>query len=237
MIRHTNEAMPNIDVFLLLENGTDMEIFSHLGDNIIEDPNSDLDGLCEPEFRRPGVPGILSKTIYALQALEGQYDIFFRTNLSSLIKASAFDDFVQSRDDICYSGAWLWNDALRQDLVHRNRVGPERSIKDLSELDEFIGNTFISGAGFFLNAAEAKSLIEQKERVRFDIPDDVAVGLMFAHHELLPHFATIIEPKIVVEDMLTRIRTNPACQVRLQHFPVEQAEALWHELRDDPVWR
>ena len=38
MVRYTDAHTPEIDVFLLIENGTDREPFAHLGENVIEDP-------------------------------------------------------------------------------------------------------------------------------------------------------------------------------------------------------
>ena len=237
LIRYTNEQTPNIDVFLLIENGMDREPFAHLADNVIEDDRSDLDELVAPRCQRPGVPSILSKTIHGFDQLGGNYDLFFRTNLSSLIKLPPFIDFVESRNEISYSGAWVWNEGLRADLLHHGWVGPDRSIADLSELDSYPGNTFISGSGFFINADKAANLVAQRHELRYDIPDDVAVGLMQTTHETLAGFATIIEPGTAIEDMVQRIRATPAPHIRLQHFPVDRAEALWQAQLDDPLWR
>lgn len=237
VIRHTNAAKPNIDVFLLLENGTAMEAFKDLDGNVIIDEQSDLDALCDPKFRTPIIPGILSKTIFALEMLQGRYDVFFRTNLSSLIKISAFEKFVQSSDSICYSGAWVWRDGLRQDLLHHKKIGPDKSIKEIAELDAYQGNTFISGAGYFLNSEEAKSLVERKDIIRYDIVDDVSVGLMLKTHQILKQFAIIATPKKSPDEIVDMIRVNKACHIRLQHFPPRLARAVWYELRDDPVWR
>ncbi len=237
VIRHTNEHMPGIDVFLLLEKGTDHTPFAAVADNIIEDDFGDLDQLVERRFRRAGVPGILSKTIYGFEQLAGDYDLFFRTNLSSLIKLPAFEAFIRSRPDLGYSGAWVWDDALRSDLLHYGRVGPDQSITDLSELDRYPGNTFISGAGFFVNAAEAATLVERRRELRYDIPDAVAVGLMFARHEQLAQFALAVQPSEPVDAMLHRIRVTSASHIRFERFPVERAQQVWEAQLDDPVWR
>lgn len=236
-IRHTNASKPNIDIFLLLENGTAMEAFRELGDNVIIDDATDPATLCDPRFHTPTIPGILSKTIFALEKLHGQYDVFFRTNLSSLIKLSAFEDFVQSRRSICYSGAWVWKDWLRKDLIHHGKVGPDKSIKTIEELEEYEGDTFASGAGYFLNSEEAGSLVERKDRIRFDIIDDVSVGLMFKNHEQLEQFSAVVTRNKTPDDIIDKIRASKACHIRLQHFPPRLARAVWHELRDDPVWR
>ena len=108
LINYLNEEVSHIDVFLLCEQGTDTVQFKVISNNIIEDGNADPGLLCDPEYQSIVIPGILSKTVYALELLQDNYDVFFRTNLSSLIKVSAFNRFVQSRKSICYSGAWVW---------------------------------------------------------------------------------------------------------------------------------
>ena len=237
IIEYTNAEKPHIDVFLLFENAVDLSSFSHLRDNIIQDNHSELSSLCERAFHGRGIPGILSKTLYALELLEGLYDVFFRTNLSSVIKLSQFDRFVQTKDRICYSGAFVWVDSLRKDLLTHERIGPDKSIKSLADLDAYKGNTFISGSGYFLNAEEARSLVARKEQIRFDIVDDVSVGLMLSEHEMLPGFSLVVTPDRPVNEMISMIEESSAGHVRLQHFPLPVAEAFWRELRGCDAWR
>jgi hypothetical protein len=237
LIRYANDSLPNIDVYLLLEKSVPMDVFADIRYNTIQDEKSDFSQLCDAKFHTLVIPGILSKTIYALELLQDRYDVFFRTNLSSLIRISSFDRYVQSLDSICYSGAWVWADGLRQDLVHNDRIGPDKSIKTLAELDGFEGNTFISGAGYFLSSAEARSLVRRKEQIRYDIIDDVSVGLMLGRHEVLHRFATTINPDQSADEIMDVIRKSPSCHFRLQHFPLSLAEALWERMKDEPLWK
>jgi len=227
---------PHIDVFLLFEHGTKLDVFEDIQDSIIEDVTSDYTKLCDPRYHSIVIPGILSKTIYALQLLHGRYDVFFRTNLSSLIKVSALDSYVQSKQAICYSGAWVWTDCLRKDLLYHKKIGLGKSIKTLSELDSYEGNTFISGSGYFLNAEEAELLVRRKKTIRYDIIDDVSVGLMFSEHERLPGFSICITPDQPVDQIKNIIRETKASHIRLQHFPLSLAEALWVEMSRDRIW-
>ncbi|MEO0545023.1 MAG: hypothetical protein AAFY99_14495 [Pseudomonadota bacterium] len=238
VIEHTKN-IPNIDIFLLLENNTPTREFQNLTQNTIIDPRTTFDHLVPTKFQNPalGVPGILSKTIHALELLENNYDLFFRTNLSGLIKISAFDRFVQSKDEFIYSGSWVWGDSLRDDLLHHEKVGPGKSIADLSELDDFEGNTFVSGAGYFINAAEARSLVARKDQLRYDIVDDVSVGLMFSRHELLLGFSEIAQPDQPAEVIADLVRNGRACHIRFQQFSPLLAERVWRLLKDDEAWR
>jgi len=236
LIKHTNRNIAHIDIFMLLENGMDRRYFEHIAGNVIEDDVENLNTLCNPKYRNLIVPGILSKTIYAFDILKDRYDVFFRTNLSSFIKVTNFNAFIQEKMEICYSGAWVWQDALRSDLLRHNRIGADKSIKSLDELQDYPGNTFVSGAGYLLSAAEVKSLIDRRGLIRFDIVDDVSVGLMFEKHEILHGFSLIIEPNRSPAEIAQTMRETSCSHIRLQHFPLGLAEAVWDEIKDEAIW-
>ncbi|MEO0367409.1 MAG: hypothetical protein AAF197_01340, partial [Pseudomonadota bacterium] len=173
VIRYTKTFTPHIDVFLLFEGKFDLSEYAALADNIIQDPTTDFDHLCAAESQTYAIPGILSKTIYALDALKDSYDVFFRTNLSSLIRLPYFDHFVQSKPTISYSGQLTRPDSLRAHMLANSKIGLDQNVKSLDELEPYPGNTFVSGSGFFLSSLEVTSLLEQKQRIRYDIIDDV----------------------------------------------------------------
>jgi hypothetical protein len=237
MVRRVGEHFPHVDVFLLNEYDTPRGPFADLADHVITDPDDD------PRRRLPvgsdhGVrPGILSKTVHALAVLDGRYDVFFRTNLSSMILVGRLDRFVQDEDDLCYSGGWVWPDALRADLELHGRVGLGRSIESMADLDGYPGNSFVSGSGFFLSAAEARSLVGERDRLRYDLPDDVAIGLMMRRCRHLDGFSERIVATTPVAEVIGRIERTQATHIRLEHFPVERARAVWRYLDLDLFWR
>ena len=235
LIAYTNAHTPHIRVFLLFEPHVDLRAYKHLQDNILQDP-ADLDLLCDPVFHTPQIPGMLSKTIHAFEMLQDKYDVFFRTNLGSLIRLPQFDDFVQTKHPITYSGASVRADALRADLLAHNRIGPDKSIRSLSELDRFEGNTFIDGSAYFLSATEARTLVRNKHHLRYDIVDDVSIGLMFATHELLPDFSLTVQSHLSIPDMLHLIHHSTASHIRLEHFPLDHAQALWKQIENGELW-
>lgn len=237
LIEYTNAQKPHIDVFLLFEHDMDASGLEHLERNIIVDPNGDLAKLCNPEYHEPGLPGILSKTMYSLELLQDNYDVFFRTNLSSVIRTSAFDRYVQDKNPIIYSGSIVWVNALTDNLLQYDRVGPDRSVKSLSQLDEYCGKTFVSGSAYFMNTREVKSLLEDKSRLRYDLPDDVAVGLMMPNHEVLTDFSVTITADTPVADSIEVIKQSRACHIRVEHFPLHVALALWEEFRCLEIWK
>lgn len=236
LIRHVAANVPHIDVYLLNEHGRSTAVFDHIADSVIEDPDPDVSRLVSQQFRTEHSPGILSKTIHAFDVLADRYDVLFRTNLSSMVMLTAFDRFVQSSTDISYSGEFVWRDALRADLLHHGMVGPGRRVADMSELEGYPGNSFVSGSGYLLNADEARSLVARRHQLRYDLPDDVAVGLMFEHHRRLTGFSEVIVAGATITEMLERLETTSAAHVRLQHLPVERAMALWRYVERKGLW-
>ena len=237
VIRRTNADLPHLSVFLLFEHDVELGRFGHLENNIIQDPTTDYDRFCPAEHQTPIVPGILLKTVYALELLQNRYDLFFRTNLSSMLKLSAFDRWVQGQKELRYSSPFVWVDALRQQLEQLGQIGPERSIGSLDELENYEGNSFGSGCGFFLNQSEARSLVSRKDRLRFEIADDVSIGLMFPSCDVLPGFTHIARREQELSDLTAGILDTKAVHVRLQHLSLEKARALWDELGDHEFWR
>ncbi len=236
LIHHTRSMASHVDVFLLFERKFDTRGFRTLQDNIIKDDNTDYDRLCDRRFHSPQVPGILSKTVFALEQLQDHYDVFFRTNLSSVIRLTRFDCFVQQKKSIGYSGAFVWANALRDDLLAHNRVGPGKCIESLDALAAYPGNTFVSGSGFFLNQQEARQIVRSKHRLLYAIPDDVAIGLMLPTHETLQGFTLIVKSDTPVKQVNEMIASSDACQVRLQHLPLGMAQRFWDSINRAGLW-
>lgn len=235
-INHTNEHQPQIDVFLLLQKDSDLKPYYHLSDNVIIDETSDFNGFFDADKGHRVIPGILSKTIYALELLQDKYDLFFRTNLSSMIHTKNFLNLIRSKDRIIYSGQYIWTDALRNDLVVRGRVGPDKSIKTIQELVNYPGNSFISGCAYFLSQIEVKYLITNKHLIRYDIIDDVSIGLMMKEHEYIPNFTLKLLKEYKIDDMILKLKKENYCHVRLQHFPSDVASLLWERLLEYQFW-
>jgi len=237
LIRYLAETRPHIDVYLLFENDTNIRPFAELRPHIIQDPRSDLSTLCDPKFHNPIIPGILSKTLHAFALLQDQYDVFFRTNLSSIIRVPYFDRLVQDKPDIRYSGGYVWTDCLRETLVINGRIGPGRRINNVSELDSYPGNTFISGCGYLISAAEVKTLVQRRRVFCYELADDVSVGLMLSDHEFLPGFVFEARPEQSNVEIICQIRNSQAPHIRLNHFPLEKARSLWKHLENGQIWK
>ena len=237
MIRYLSKHKPHIDVYLLFEHNTDTSDFTELEPNIIRDPRSDFKSLCEPRFQNKIIPGILSKTIHAFRKLKDDYDVFFRTNLSTMIRVTRFDEFIQSCSRIVYSGGMAWHNALRENLLYHDYVGESKNIQSIDELDAYPGNTFISGSGYLLSAKQVESLLERENQLRYDLPDDVAVGLMFGEYQYIEGFTCMATPGESVPEIKQKVRNGDFCVVRFQHFPLPKIENLWRDIAPGYLWK
>tara|TARA_B110000971_G_scaffold90678_1_gene93267 strand:- start:1954 stop:2688 length:735 start_codon:yes stop_codon:yes gene_type:complete len=211
LIDYTNYKKPDIDVFLLFNGDTDEKYYKHIRNNVIIDTN-----------KTTRSPGILQKTIYAFEKLQHKYDVFFRTNLSGIINIDSLEKYI-TNNKVIYSGGIIWHNALRENIKEYNLID------DITELDSYPGNTFISGSGFLLNRDEVRNLIKQKNKIRFDIIDDVSIGLMMLKYQDIPNFTEIIVSGTSLKDKIKQINKN-RIHARLQWFTLEEARELWNSL-------
>lgn len=211
LIDYTNYKKPDIDVFLLFNGDTDEKYYKHIRNNVIIDTN-----------KTTRSPGILQKTIYAFEKIQHKYDVFFRTNLSGIINIDSLEKYI-TNNKVIYSGGIIWHNALRENIKEYNLID------DITELDSYPGNTFISGSGFLLNRDEVRNLIKQKNKIRFDIIDDVSIGLMMLKYQDIPNFTEIIVSGTSLKDKIKQINKN-RIHTRLQWFTLEEARELWNSL-------
>jgi hypothetical protein len=234
VITYTNNQTPNLDIFLLFDYGIDTSEYKDIEENIIIDYNDDYNGYATKSLKCNGsIPGILSKTIYGFEKLYKKYDVFFRTNLSSMILISNFINFVEN-NDIIYSGEFEFRNNIRNNLVYYKKIGKDKSIKHIDELDSYPGNTWYSGCGYFINSTQVEKIIKNKDKIRYDIIDDVSMGLYVDKCKKLNGFTKIIykdqENNILIEQILN-FKNQNGCHIRVQHFPLDKAIEIWIKLK------
>ena len=228
LINYTNQNKPNISIYLLFDRDMDLTQYEAIRGNIIVDGNTDYNGFVK-EKDGNFIPGILSKTIYAFEQLRHETDVFFRTNLSSMLDLSKLETYVEA-NDIIYSGALCWKSALRSHLIHIGAIGAEKSIKSLEELEEYEGNTFFSGCGYFVNANEIERILAKKRRIRYDIVDDISVGLMLKDYKVLDEFLIRIHYSDS-RDMIIKKLTKDYIHIRLENLSLEKAKEVYDLLK------
>ena len=175
------------------------------------------------------IPGILSKTIFSFETLVDKYDVYLRTNLSSYIKIDKLFEYIQN-NNIIYSGIWCWANGLREDLLYHNKVGIDKSIKTLEELDKYPGNTFFSGSCFFLNNDEVQYIINNKDIIRYDIIDDVSIGLLLKNYNQIHINNLVITNDSDIDESVKAIKSMDGFWIRFQNLNVDKAKLLYDKL-------
>ena len=105
------------------------------------------------------IPGILHKTVEALSYfLSFDYDFVWRTNLSSVLDFEGLQRYLGTINLSGFYGGYVGK-ALKPD-------GLERDI------------FFASGAGFLMSRDVAEYLVLNKDSLRWDLIDDVAIGAL-----------------------------------------------------------
>jgi hypothetical protein len=106
------------------------------------------------------IPGILHKTVEALSFFLGSgdpYDYVWRTNLSSVLDFAGLERFLSSTSI--------------SKALYAGYIG-------LGSLNNGSSTFFTSGAGFLMSRDVAMYLVENKEFLRWDLIDDVAIGAL-----------------------------------------------------------
>ena len=115
------------------------------------------------------IPGILHKTVEALSFFLSSgdpYDYVWRTNLSSVLDFEGLEKYLSSI-------------SLTKSL-YAGYIG-------LGSLNNGSSTFFASGAGFLMSRDVAMYLVENKEFLRWDIIDDVAIGALLEPRFGLKH--------------------------------------------------
>ena len=122
------------------------------------------------------IPGILHKTVEALSyflSVDSSYHFIWRTNLSSVLDFAGLERYLGTISSTkClysgYVGKILVND--HNAYIQKEKGGGlgERSSPSF----------FASGAGFLMSRDVALYLVENKEFLRWDLIDDVAIGAL-----------------------------------------------------------
>jgi hypothetical protein len=130
------------------------------------------------------IPGILHKTVEALSFFLRErsslmippYDYVWRTNLSSVLDFEGLERFILSLNQpnglyAGYIGKALFGD-------HNLKGGGLGSSGKRSGAERSSPTFFASGAGFLMSRDVAMYLVSNRDSLRWDIIDDVAIGAL-----------------------------------------------------------
>jgi hypothetical protein len=115
------------------------------------------------------IPGILAKTVKALEWASDHYDYVWRTNLSSVLD---FDGLYQyclniSKNTGFYGG-----------YIGKYQHSTNILLKKEGVWGNYQFSHFASGAGFLMSRDVVEYLMENQSLLRWDLIDDVAIGLL-----------------------------------------------------------
>jgi hypothetical protein len=117
------------------------------------------------------IPGILHKTVEALSFFLSSgdtYDYVWRTNLSSVLDFEGLERFISSSKALDVGTNSL---DVGTNSLYAGYIG-------LGSLNNGSSTFFASGAGFLMSRDVAMYLVENKEFLRWDLIDDVAIGAL-----------------------------------------------------------
>lgn len=120
------------------------------------------------------IPGILHKTVEALSyflSVDSSYSYVWRTNLSSVLDFAGLERYlgtISSSKALSVGTTSLYSGYVGLgSLNNGSKVNPDS-----------LSSFFASGAGFLMSRDVALYLIENKEFLRWDLIDDVAIGAL-----------------------------------------------------------
>lgn len=124
------------------------------------------------------IPGILHKTVEALSYfLSFDYNFIWRTNLSSVLDFEGLQRYLGTINSSGFYGGYVGkavSGALSEATVS------EATVSEATISEATIGENifFASGAGFLMSRDVAEYLVLNKDSLRWDLIDDVAIGAL-----------------------------------------------------------
>lgn len=115
------------------------------------------------------LPGILEKTIKAIEICQQfEFDYILRSNISTIVNIDLLNKYLQ-KNTIDYGGSSIYN---------LQWLDPASGITD----HRYRGTRFIHGTGIILSRKATELLIADKNKINYNIIDDVSLGLFFKQY-------------------------------------------------------
>jgi hypothetical protein len=119
------------------------------------------------------IPGIFLKTVKAIEiVLQYEFDYLLRSNISTIVDHINLNNYLSSTD-IKYGGSGI---------ITLNWLDPPYGIRD----HRYRGTKYAHGTGIILSRAMAQMMIDNKDKLNYDVIDDVSIGLFFGSHGIQP---------------------------------------------------
>lgn len=169
-----------------------IKIFLIFGKEDISDLNLDASDVVISDINDSFVPGVLIKTINAFEHIEKNYEYkhILRTNLSSFFILDNLITFQQSlRDNNLYSGV----------IGHCNNI------------------PFISGAGMWLSPDVIRFILNNKQQLPYDWPDDVAIGNLLNKYDKTQAKRYDLTNNVYIQGILDKIIKEGHYHIRIKN--------------------
>ncbi len=115
------------------------------------------------------IPGILAKTVKALEWASDHYDYVWRTNLSSVLDFDGLYQYcLNISNNTGFYGGYIG------EYQHSTNI----LLKKEGVWGNYQFSHFASGAGFLMSRDVVEYLLENQSLLRWDLIDDVAIGLL-----------------------------------------------------------
>jgi hypothetical protein len=136
------------------ENNIDIKLYFIIGKNQnFDDLNIDKKYIFQSSYNDSLIPGIICKTLESMEKLRNtDFDYIFRTNLSSFIIINKLIEIGNNLPDNVYAGC----------------IGKAKKI------------IFCSGSGFWLSKKYVNLLLDNKDKLKIDLLDDLVIGKFFS---------------------------------------------------------
>jgi hypothetical protein len=159
----------------------------------ISSPYELKDDILKIQGKETYVPGILDKTIHALEYfktdIEKEYDFVVRSNISTIVNFHVLLPLMAVNPSLEYGGGIL------------NTLGwldEKGGVKD----ETWFGTQYASGTSIILSKWVAIDLMQRKHLIRREFVDDLAIGVFIREHrpdivpQSLPQEAYIFVPNV-----------------------------------------
>jgi Glycosyl transferases group 1/Glycosyl transferase family 2 len=122
------------------------------------------------------IPGILDKTLFALNLFKNKYNYFVRSNISTIIDVDNLTNYLNT-NHVDYGG---YIHQLNWEDKKFNITGTE-----------YLGTVFVEGTSITLSNNCVNNILNNKEKIP-NIIDDVAIGHFFNKNNIMPSYINTV---------------------------------------------
>jgi len=157
---------------------TKIDYFFYCYDNTIKKEYIIDDDILKMKGNETYIPGILDKTIKAIEIvtneLKFKFNYILRTNISTIVDIFKLQNYLNN-NPINYSGTCIFN---------LTWVDPDCGIFD----NRYKGLEYVSGTGILISYNCIQLLLKNKQNIDMSLIDDVSIGVFFKNNNIFPDY-------------------------------------------------